>query len=335
MKVGAVYVEEEVADHPRARAILARIPAAVPRIPCARWGEVMNVRAQSFRLQKRRPALVLARKHDRRVLPAPEGYGLGGRRNFYLSLTLNCPYDCRYCFLQGMVRSAHWVAFVNLEDFVADLAATAAAGAGEPSWFFAGYDADSLALDGLTGQLRDFLPAVAALPLAHLELRTKSASVAPLVAATPWERAVVAWSFTPHPRLEPGVPSLARRLAALRRVALRGWKIGLRFDPLIWSEGFRAAYERLFDAVFAAVPAGSLHSVSLGPFRLPSGFFRAVARLYPEEPLLAGPLLDRGGLVSYRPELEAEIVGFVTARLAERVPVETLFPCSTVRGAAA
>lgn len=323
--LGAVYVEDEVADHPRTLAILARVPAAVPRVRCGRWGEVFNPRGQSFRVQKQRPSLVLARRHERRVLPVPEGYGLGGR-GFYFSLTLNCPYDCRYCFLQGMYRSAHWVVFVNLEEFVADVARTAGETDGE-SWFFAGYDADSLALEGMTGHVADLLPALAAIPGARLELRTKSTHVAPLLAAEPSQRVVVAWSFTPHADLEPGVPPLASRLAALRRVAERGWRVGLRFDPLIWSEGFRDAYDRLLDAVFVAVPPAALHSVTLGPFRLPSGFFRTVERLYPEEPLFAGPLVDRGGLVSYRAELESEMVDFVAGRLRDRVPAAALFPC--------
>ena len=30
---------------------------------------------------------------------------------------LNCVYDCRYCFLQGMYRSANYVLFVNYDDF--------------------------------------------------------------------------------------------------------------------------------------------------------------------------------------------------------------------------
>ena len=34
---------------------------------------------------------------------------------------LNCLYDCRYCFLQGMYRSANYVLYVNYEDFTKDI----------------------------------------------------------------------------------------------------------------------------------------------------------------------------------------------------------------------
>ena len=86
-----IYIEEQIADHPRTRDICARFPQAT-RVRCERYGEVFNPKAQNFRLQKRKPALILAHKHDRRVLETPAGYGIGGRNNYYFSHMLNCLY---------------------------------------------------------------------------------------------------------------------------------------------------------------------------------------------------------------------------------------------------
>ena len=100
-------------------------------------------------MQKRRPALILAHKTGQRVLAAPVGYGIGGGHNFYFSHMLNCLYDCRYCFLQGMYRSAHMVVFINYEDFQTDISAHIAESPDVP-YFFSGYDCDSLAMEGIT-----------------------------------------------------------------------------------------------------------------------------------------------------------------------------------------
>ena len=62
-----IHIEEQVADHPRTREICTRFPQAT-QVLCKRYGEVFNPKSQNFRLQKRKPALILARKHDRRVL---------------------------------------------------------------------------------------------------------------------------------------------------------------------------------------------------------------------------------------------------------------------------
>jgi spore photoproduct lyase len=327
--IATIYVEREVAGHPRTAEILGRFPRAA-RVSCERWGEVFNRRAQSFRLQKRRPALVLAAKHGRRVLETPAGYGVGGRRNFYFSHMLNCLYDCRYCFLQGMYRSAHYVVFVNYEDFFDDVAEKAAEAPREDTWFFSGYDCDSLAMEAVTGFVASCLPVFRGRPRAWLELRTKSARIEPLLESEPLENCVAAWSFTPAEvaaALEHRVPPVERRLGAMARLRERGWRLGLRFDPLIYTRDFQERYRRLFDRVFAAVRGEDVHSVSLGPFRLPAPFFRRVERLYPDEPLFAGAFAEEGGTVSYPRHLEAEMIDFCSEEILRRVPREAFFPC--------
>jgi spore photoproduct lyase len=322
-----IYIERAVADHPRVAAVLARHPRA-SRVYCERYGEIFNRRAQNFRLQKRRPALILARKHDKHVLRAPDGYGVGGDANFYFSHALNCLYDCRYCFLQGMYRSAHYVVFVNFEDFQ-----RAIDGRRRPdrqTWFFSGYDGDSLAFEPVTGFADTMLPFFAARPDAWLELRTKSTQVRTLLQRDPVANCVTAFSFTPAPvarTAEHRVPAVAKRIDAMARLARAGWPVGLRFDPLIFVDGYREHYAGLFREIFSRLPADTIHSVSLGPFRLPRGFFNRMVRLYPEEPLFAGALAERAGLISYAPEVEAEMVDFCTRELLQYVDDDRLFPC--------
>ena len=111
----AIYIENAIREHPRTLEVLDRFPRA-EIIECERYGEVFNRASQNFRLQKPRPGLILAKKHGNLILPAPEGYSIGAADNYYFSHMLNCLYDCRYCFLQGMYRSANYVYFVNFED---------------------------------------------------------------------------------------------------------------------------------------------------------------------------------------------------------------------------
>lgn len=323
-----IYVEKAVESHPRTRAILSRLPGSTV-IPCERYTEVFNPRRQSFRLQKQRPALVLAEKTGETVHPVPDGHGIGARHGYYLSPVLNCPYDCKYCFLQGMFRSAHHVVFVNLESFRDAIDEVRKRHLGHTVCFFSGYDADSLALEGVTGFAGELVDLFAERPDAWLELRTKSARTTELLVREPRPNVIVAYSLSPDAvcrELEHGAPSLERRVEAIARVASHGWPIGLRFDPLIHHEGFRAGYDALFDRVFDVVPASSIHSVTLGVFRLPAPFHRRMRAMAPGEPLLAGPLAHRAdGLVSYRSEIEAELLEHCRRRLEDRLPGDRLF----------
>jgi spore photoproduct lyase len=324
-----IYIEAKIADHPRTLEICARFPQAT-RVQCERYGEVFNPKSQDFRLQKRKPALILAHKHDRHVLETPAGYGIGGQSNYYFSHMLNCLYDCRYCFLQGMYRSAHHVLYVNYEDFGTDIDAILDKAGDEPCWFFSGYDCDSLALEPVSAFMQHFLPFFAARPAAHLEVRTKSTQIRSLLKHTAIPNAVVAFSFTPaeiHASLEHRVPAIERRLEAMQTLQQAGWLLGLRFDPLVYQDNYQQQYARLFAQVFSRLDTDRLHSISLGTFRLPRTYFRNIVRLYPDEPLFAGRFAESDGMVSYPEELEDEMTGFCTRELLKYVPETVLFPC--------
>jgi len=324
-----LYVEEEILSHPRTLQIRGRFPDD-DVIPCARYGEVFNRRAQSFRLQKRRPSLILAKKHRNFVLDGPADFGIPGTKSLYFSHMLNCIYDCRYCYLQGMYRSANYVVFVNFEDFLWEIEAKIRGSRGAPPLFFySGYDCDSLALEPVTRFAATFVPFFAKFPDAFLELRTKSTQIKSLLEIDAVPNVVAAWSFTPEEvaeAIEHLTPSVDRRLRAMSRLAERGWRLGLRFDPLIYDRCYRERYRNLFEQVFAAVPVASLHSVSVGPFRLSESAFSTVVRLYPEEPLFAMPLAEEGGGVTYLRDREQEMLEAVTADLLSHIPRELFVP---------
>ena len=327
--IETIYVEEAVRNHPRTQQVLKRFPNAV-KIPCERYGEIFNRKAQNFRLQKERPALILAEKFDHFVLEVPEGYGIGGKRNFYFSHMLNCIYDCRDCFLQGMYRSAYYVLFVNYEDFQLAIEEKIKEAQGEDAYFFSGYDCDSLALESITHFAAEFLPFFARHPKAWLELRTKSVQIGTLLDMDPIPNCVAAFSLSPEnivKALEEKTPFLERRLDAMERLGKAGWKLGLRFDPLIYHDDYELQYQRLFRDVFEKVNANQIHSVSFGAFRLPKGIYENMFRLHPDEKLFAGTLAERDGMISYPEPLEKKMVQPIRQKLMQYIPEKLLFPC--------
>ncbi len=327
--ISRIYIESGLREHPRARELLQRL-ATLPVTEVDHYGEVFNPRAQNFRLQKKSPALIIAHKTRGRVLAAPEGYGLGGDYNYYFSHMLNCIYDCRYCFLQGMYQSAHQVLFVNFEDFASEIEATAARHAGSDVWFYSGYDCDSLANDPMTRFSEFFIPLFERLDNAWLELRTKSTQVRSMLKREPLPRVVTAFSFSDrvsHDRLEHGVPPIEKRLAAMRRLLDAGWPVGLRFDPVVYHRDYQRAFTELLQQVFASIDAARLHSVSLGSFRLTRDHYRSVTRLSPEEPLFAQELALANGIISYPPEREREMIEFCESRLLQHIPAASYHPC--------
>lgn len=327
--VSCVYVEKAVIDHPRTQKILQR-HSNTPVVEIEHQGEVFNPRAQNFRLQKSNPALIIAAKHHKRVLAVPSGYGIGGQHNYYFSHMLNCLYDCRYCFLQGMYPSAHQLIFVNYEEFTDSISDIVASHKNEAVWFFSGYDCDSLAYEPVTGFAEFFVPYFSRTENAWLELRTKSTQIRQLLKQDPCERIITAFSFTDaysHSKLEQGVPSIDKRIRAMKSLSDAGWPIGLRFDPLIYHDNYREAFSDLLNQIFSVVDAAKIHSVSLGSFRLPKDNFRQMSRLYPEQALFAQKLELNGGMMGYQTDIEQTMISDCETELLNHISPDIYHAC--------
>ena len=327
--VDTVYIEVDVENHHRTKAVLARYPKA-RKILVEKYGEVFNSHAQNFRTQKLNPSLILAAKKNKKVIDTPTQYETGGGANYYFSHMLNCVYDCRYCFLQGMLRSANYLLFVNYEDFVDEIKAVASSHENDskPVWFFSGYDCDSLAYEPVTQFADFFIDQFKQIPNAVLELRTKSTQIRSLLSRPAQSNVVIASSLSPEnvvTAVEKGAPSVAKRVEALAKLQEHEWRIGLRFDPIIWHEQYQTSYADLIKMVFEKLDANKIDSITLGGFRLPKGFYKTMHKLYPEHWLFSAGLTETQGMIAYQPEIEAQVFEFVETQCLKYCDKNILF----------
>jgi len=322
----SIYVEHDIMNHPRVSEICRRYPNS-HIIECTHYGEIFNRRSQNFRLQKNNPSLILARKNNKRVMETPISYGLGGKNNFYFSHMLNCFYDCRYCFLQGMYRSAFYVLFVNYEDFMIDID-TAIKDTNDECYFFSGYDCDSLAFEPVSLFTESFLPFFSRYPNSWLELRTKSTQIRSLLQRDPINNCIVAYSLSPSiiaDKIENKAPSLENRLAAIQKLQMLGWRVGLRFDPIILVSDYQSLYAEFFREVFSVVNPDTLHSVTLGEFRLPTAFHANMTKLFPEEPLFGTVTQTSKNVVTYSLDTGTQLMDYCRQLVLQYVPESQLF----------
>ena len=325
----AIYIEKSVREHPRVVSLLSRF-SHLPHIECDRYGEVFNRSAQNFRIQKQHPALILASKHGNCVLPAPDGYGFAGGHSYYFSHMMNCLYDCRYCFLQGMYRSANYVLFVNYEDFAEEIKARIEHSP-PGSIFYSGYDCDSLAMEPVSNFCKFFMPIFAANPQAILEIRTKSTQVRALLEMQPIDNCVVAMSFTaqkPSKQLEHKVPSIEKRLDALAKLQAAGWQVALRFEPIVFSPTVESDYAGLFEQVFASLNSAEIHSASIGEFRMPTEFLKSIVKLYPDEALFAKPIKVIDGMAAVQEAEGADTLAKLEVQLLSYVSAAQYYRCA-------
>jgi spore photoproduct lyase len=182
-------------------------------------------------------------------------------------LAEGCPAHCQYCYLAGSLSGPPVTrVYADLDEILAGLAAYAGRGTitsrrdarrAEGTTFEASCYTDPLALEHLTGSWRRAVEHFGAWD-APVQLRwtTKFDDVGTFVGLPHAGRTRVRFSVNCLPvttRMEGGTSRLEDRLAALRRLALDGYPVGLTIAPIMPLPDWRSHYGALLDAVAAAV----------------------------------------------------------------------------------
>lgn len=318
------YVEKEVKDHFRTKKILEKF--SKKRIVFIdKYTEIFNRNNQNYLLQKNHPSFILAKKRGTFVQRIKSESGLGSLHNFYFSPLLNCPFDCQYCFLKGLYRSAFYLFFVNIEEFQEEIGKTIFEF--PDSYFFSGYDADSLALDEITEINRPFINFFRD-KKGFLELRTKSINISSLLKTEPLKNLIVAYSLSPENLInafEKKTPSLEMRIKALNELQNKGFLIGLRFDPLIYHENFQKSYRDFFQKVFSSLKTDTIHSVTIGTLRYPKSCFQNMQKNDPKNFLLAPLFENELGIFSYDRQKSGNLYAFCSDEISKYFPAEKTY----------
>lgn len=313
-----LYIESEAIKHSRTQEIIKKFPQA-RIIEIDRFSDVFNRKNQDFRQQKKQlNTLILAKKHGDFFHEVPSSFALETKHNYYFSHLYNCPYDCEYCFLQGMYRSAQFVMFVNFEDFQSAIKQKIKDCHGESVTFFSGYDNDSLAMEPVTHFAQEFIPWFSQFENAFMELRTKSAHTKVFENLTPSPNIICAFTLSPEiiqKKWEARTAPLKARIEAIKKLQSRGWNIGIRIEPVIRCQDWEKHYGDLFDTIESEIDCTKIANIYFGQFRLPKDFFKKMHKMHPQSTLFTKYYeLRDNGEISYSKDQTEEMFEFIMKR---------------------
>ncbi|MEJ7894628.1 MAG: spore photoproduct lyase family protein [Solirubrobacteraceae bacterium] len=191
----------------------------------------------AYRRAKKTLAIVVSPPSSRRLQPVPPS------ADWRLDIARGCPAHCEYCYLAGSLPGAPVTrVYADLEEILDNAR-------GYEGSFEASCYTDPLALEHLTGSVARAIEGFGTRTDASLRFTTKFDDVDSLLDLDHRRRTRVRFSVNAPAveRFEGGTARVAARLAALRRVALAGYRVGLTIAPIMPMGAWRAGYQALLD----------------------------------------------------------------------------------------
>ncbi|MEJ2721622.1 MAG: hypothetical protein P8181_10880 [bacterium] len=274
--ISHIVLENDIRDTAIARRFARRFPgAAVTVCPSA-----AERAACTARVGPPKRVVYLARRRGPwiKTFPSHPWYGADGGCRYNLILGYNCTASCRYCFVQTIFDDPIPTIFADsvgmADELHAFLDRNPDAGVSTGEYI------DSLLFDDVTRYTESLMAVFSQFGSTTLELRTKSTQTDHLP-EDPIHQVLVSYSINPPDVVraaEPGTPGLGARLGQARRLSERGYRIGLRIDPVVPTEAFSAGYRRLPAAVERHLGWRRVSRVFLGVLRFDAALLERMSR---------------------------------------------------------
>ncbi|MCU1329811.1 MAG: Radical domain protein [Bryobacterales bacterium] len=221
----------------------------------------LGIRAADYVQAKTALAITTSTEIARKLQPIPPS------ADWQFHIAQGCPAHCQYCYLAGSLSGAPITrAYANIDEILHDLKPYAGKGritsasatrSGEGTTFEASCYTDPLGIEHLTGSLAECIRFFGSWGTGvQLRWTTKFDEVDELLKLEHRRRTRVRFSLTARKvsrDFEGGTATRGARLAALRKMAMAGYPVGLTIAPIMPVENWREEYRDLLRSARAAL----------------------------------------------------------------------------------
>ncbi len=227
-----------------------------------------------------------------------------------------------------MYNSGHLVVFVNTRDYFCSLDALRVSKPDKQLCVYISFESDLPALEGILGLCRLWLCYAQQQPNILFEIRTKSSNTGFYSDIRPFPNVILAWTLTPEyviSHYEQDTAALDSRLNAIRSAIRAGWQVRLCFDPLLYFKGYEESYVKFFSHVFSMIDASAIRDISVGTFRMPSGYFRQAKKACAGSELYFGPFVADSGIYGYSRQISEALASCAYREIAQYADESKIF----------
>ena len=205
----------------------------------------------TYRRAKQTLAVVNAPRSQFDLPPIPPS------ADYQFHLAQGCPAHCQYCYLAGSLSGPPVVrTYANLDAIHTNLLNYVAPDGETAKTFEASCYTDPLGIEHLTGSLSKTIRFFGEQKGMHLRFVTKFDAVDELLLLPHGGNTRARFSLNAHEvsrRFEGGTASVDKRIAALRKMAIGGYPVGVVLAPIMPFDGWQDGYVDVLKRVAAAV----------------------------------------------------------------------------------
>ena len=186
---------------------------------------------------------------------------------YFFKNSLNCVYDCSYCYLKWAFKNEQNVFFLNYGEIQSQITKTLWESKNNINRFYSSDYSDNLATDAITNFCWEFIPFFAKQKRAKMEIRTKSTNIQSILKIAPTDNVEIAFSLNPREIIqehESLTSSLDQRIKAINTLLDAWWQVGLRFIPLIECDNYEEVYNNFLDHILETIDIDKIYSIFIG-----------------------------------------------------------------------
>lgn len=278
-----IYLEKKAKEYPITQDILSKFKTA----EILEIDHYKNIFDKNIGNQKLTSALILAKQEHPKLLPVPDHYGYPWK-SFFFKTSLNCIFDCEYCYLKGNFKTQYPVIFVNYDEIQhaiqAKIGEERESGYDGQITMYASNYSDIQGLDELSGFNQHFFPFFEKFNQVLMETRTKSAYVDTILKANtsiPPKNTEIAFSLNPEviiQRYEKWSAPLSARIHAITSLLDKGYKVWLRFLPLLPIDNYEKIYTDFLQSLKKELPIEKINSIFIASLIYNQGDFKQIQK---------------------------------------------------------
>lgn len=305
-----IYIEEQAKNYPQTQKILQKFKNY----------EIIYIKNYKNIFDKStpnnislKPSFVVAKLNSSAITKAPDGYGHNNKQAYFLKTSLNCIFDCSYCFLKWAFKNDIPVYFVNYEEIKNSIKLKVKSiklnkdstsiinndyelklkqdiDYKDKIWFYSSDYSDILWMDGISWFLENFVPFFEQFENVMMEVRTKSANIKPILDL--WfvpSNTEFAFSLNPQELIEKyefWTSSLDDRIKAINILLEKGYKVGLRFLPLLPVKNYEKIYTDFVNYIKNQIDYKKISSTFVSGLLYTKQDYKNILKKYPNLDIL-------------------------------------------------